>query len=92
MTGYVFLTLKDEEGLLNVVLKHQTYQKYRYMVRTEPLLVIEGVLQKGNGIANIMAQRANRNYFTLSGKGQEVQTNHVTWQEQLLLFYRYPLS
>jgi len=55
--GHVFLTLEDEEGLLNIVLKPQVYQKYRYMVRTEPLLVIEGVLQKREGIANVVAER-----------------------------------
>jgi error-prone DNA polymerase len=55
--GHVFLTIEDEEGLLNVVLKPHIYQKYRYLVRTEPLLVIEGVLQKREGIANIIAQR-----------------------------------
>jgi error-prone DNA polymerase len=53
--GHVFLTLEDEEGLLNIVLKPGVYQKYRYLVRTEPLLVIQGVLQKREGIANIVA-------------------------------------
>jgi error-prone DNA polymerase len=53
--GHVFLTLEDEGGLLNIVLKPGVYQKYRYLVRTEPLLVIEGVLQKREGIANIVA-------------------------------------
>jgi error-prone DNA polymerase len=53
--GHVFLTLEDEEGLLNIVLKPAVYHKYRYLVRTEPLLVIEGVLQKREGIANIVA-------------------------------------
>jgi len=55
--GHVFLTLEDEEGLLNIVLKPQVYQKYRYVVRTETLLVIEGVLQKREGIANVVAER-----------------------------------
>lgn len=55
--GHVFLTLEDEEGLLNIVLKPQVYQKYRYVVRTEPLLVVEGVLQKREGIVNVVAER-----------------------------------
>jgi error-prone DNA polymerase len=54
--GHVFLTLEDEEGLLNVVLKPHVYQKYRYLVRTEPLLVIQGVLQKREGITNVIAE------------------------------------
>jgi len=55
--GHVFLTLEDEEGLLNIVLKPHVYQKYRYLVRTEPLIVVEGILQKREGIINIVAKR-----------------------------------
>jgi len=55
--GHVFLTLEDEDGLLNIVLKPHVYQKYRYLVRTEPLIVVEGVLQKRDGVINIVAER-----------------------------------
>jgi error-prone DNA polymerase len=55
--GHVFLTLEDEEGLLNIVLKPHIYQKYRYLVRTEPLIVVEGILHKRDGIINIVAER-----------------------------------
>jgi error-prone DNA polymerase len=55
--GHVFLTLEDEEGLLNIVLKPHIYEKYRYLVRTEPLIVVEGILQKRDGIINIVAER-----------------------------------
>jgi error-prone DNA polymerase len=54
--GHVFLTLEDEEGLLNIVLQPGVYHKYRYLVRTEPLLVIEGVVQKREGTLNIVAK------------------------------------
>jgi error-prone DNA polymerase len=55
--GHVFLTLEDEDGLLNVVLKPAVYQKYRYVARVEPLIAVEGVLQKKEGIANVVAER-----------------------------------
>jgi len=54
--GHVFLTLEDEAGLLNIVLKPHVYQKHRYVVRTQPLLIIDGVLQKREGITNIIAK------------------------------------
>ena len=54
--GHVFLTIEDEEGLLNVVLRPHIYEKYRYIVRVEPLLVVEGILQKREGITNIVAE------------------------------------
>jgi error-prone DNA polymerase len=53
--GHVFLTVEDEEGLLNIVVRPDVYQKYRYIVRTEPLLIIEGELQRRDGISNILA-------------------------------------
>lgn len=54
--GHVFLTIEDEEGLLNIVLKPHVYEKYRYVARTERLLVVEGVLQKREGTINIIAE------------------------------------
>jgi error-prone DNA polymerase len=54
--GHVFLTLEDEDGLLNVVVKPKVYENYRYVVRAEPLIVVEGVLQKRNGTVNIVAE------------------------------------
>ena len=55
--GYVFPTLEDEEGLVNVILKPHIYQKYRYVARMEPFIVVEGLLQKRDGIVNIVAER-----------------------------------
>jgi error-prone DNA polymerase len=55
--GHVFLTLEDEDGLINVILKPHIYRKYRYIARMEPLIVVEGMLQKGDGICNILAER-----------------------------------
>ncbi|MFC1893505.1 DNA polymerase III subunit alpha [Chloroflexota bacterium] len=53
--GHVFLTIEDEAGLLNIVVRPDVYQKYRYIVRTEPLLLIEGEFQRRDGINNILA-------------------------------------
>jgi error-prone DNA polymerase len=55
--GHVFLTLEDENGLVNVILKPQIYEKYRYIARREPLIVVEGILQKKDSIVNIEAER-----------------------------------
>jgi len=54
--GHVFLTMEDETGLVNVILKPEVYQRFRYPVRTEPLILVEGIFQKRNGISNIVAQ------------------------------------
>ena len=44
--GHVFLTLEDEQGLVNIVLKPRVYEKDWYTARREPLVVVEGVFQK----------------------------------------------
>jgi error-prone DNA polymerase len=55
--GCVFITLEDEYGLVNIVLRRRTYEKYRQVARMEPFIVVEGVLQKKDGILNIVAER-----------------------------------
>ncbi len=53
--GYVFMTLEDEHGLINVILKPRVYEKYRQIARLEPFVIVEGTLQKEDGIINIVA-------------------------------------
>jgi len=55
--GHVFITLEDECGLINVILRPQVYDKYRQIARLEPVIVVEGTLQKHDGIVNIVAQQ-----------------------------------
>jgi error-prone DNA polymerase len=55
--GCVFITLEDEHGLVNVILRPRIYQKYRQVARMEPFIVVEGTLQKKDGILNIVAER-----------------------------------
>jgi error-prone DNA polymerase len=54
--GFAFVTLEDEEGLMNVVLKPDAYRDYRMLVRLEPLLFVEGVLEKKDGVINVIAK------------------------------------
>jgi len=53
--GHVFLTIEDEEGLMNIVIRPDVYEKYRYVERTEPLMMIRGQVQKRDGVINIIA-------------------------------------
>jgi error-prone DNA polymerase len=55
--GHVFITLEDEYGLINVILRPQVYDKYRQIARLEPVIIVEGTLQKHDGIVNIVAQQ-----------------------------------
>ena len=42
---------------MNVVLKPDIFKQYKQMVRLEPLLVVDGTVQKKDGILNIIASR-----------------------------------
>jgi error-prone DNA polymerase len=55
--GITFLLLEDEHGLLNVVVFPDLYSAQRHIVRGEPFVVVEGVLQKRNNTINLVAER-----------------------------------
>lgn len=54
--GFVFLTLEDETGLVNVIVRPDIYEKYRRVIRTCNTLVIEGKLQKEQGAIDVLAR------------------------------------
>ena len=57
--GIVFLLLEDEHGAMNVVVRPEVYERHRALVRTEPLLVIDGTLERppaGGGVINVLAR------------------------------------
>ena len=53
--GFAFITLEDEEGIVNVVIKPGIYEKYRQVFKLEPWVVVEGKVQKRDGNLNIIA-------------------------------------
>lgn len=55
--GFVFVCLEDETGLVNVILRPDVYARYRSVVRTASLLLIEGELQRRDGAINVLARR-----------------------------------
>jgi error-prone DNA polymerase len=55
--GFVFLTLEDETGLVNVIVNPAVYERNRRVIRAASALVIEGTLQKEQGTLDILAKR-----------------------------------
>jgi len=49
------MTLEDEQGLINVILRPNVYEKYRQVARLAPIILVEGVLQKHSGVINVVA-------------------------------------
>jgi error-prone DNA polymerase len=56
--GHVFITLEDEEGLVNLVVRPNVYKRYREALRNAPLLWVEGRLQRDGQAISLLVQRA----------------------------------
>jgi error-prone DNA polymerase len=55
--GFVFLTLEDETGLINVIVNPAVYERNRRLVRAAPALIVEGTLQCEQGCVDVLAKR-----------------------------------
>jgi error-prone DNA polymerase len=58
--GTVFVLLEDEVGVINLVVPPKVYAQHRLLVRTEPLLLVEGKLERyaaGGGVINVLVDR-----------------------------------
>ena len=55
--GITFLLLEDEFGLVNVVVYPDLYERQRLEVRSTPMLIIDGKLQRSHNNINVVAER-----------------------------------
>ncbi|MCL4368561.1 MAG: error-prone DNA polymerase [Actinobacteria bacterium] len=55
--GFIFLLLEDETGMTNVVIGPDLYDSERSVIRGQPYLCIEGVVQLRSGTLNLLATR-----------------------------------
>ncbi len=53
--GFVFLSLEDETGIANIILKPDVFQRLRVTVLNHSYLLVEGVLQNQRGVASVKA-------------------------------------
>jgi len=56
--GHVFITLEDEEGLVNLIVRPDVYERYRGALRSAPLLLVEGRLQREGHALSVLVYRA----------------------------------
>jgi error-prone DNA polymerase len=55
--GFVFLTLEDETGIANVIVRPDLFQAERAAVIGAPFLLVEGILQNVDGVTSVKAER-----------------------------------
>jgi error-prone DNA polymerase len=53
--GFAFITMEDEDGAINVVIRPDVYDRHRQVCTFNPILLIEGTLQKRDGTLNVVA-------------------------------------
>lgn len=56
--GILFLSLEDESGLLDLVVKPQTYTRLRETLRSHALLIAEGVVQRSGRATSVLVWAA----------------------------------
>jgi error-prone DNA polymerase len=55
--GFFFITLEDETGLANAIVTPDLFQRHRPLLNRAGLMMVEGVLQKRDGVLSIRARR-----------------------------------
>ena len=55
--GFVFLTLEDETGMVNIVITPQRFEKDALMISTSPLLLVRGTLQIEQSVVNVRGEK-----------------------------------
>ena len=55
--GFVFLTLEDETGISNVIVRPDLYDRERMTVVGQPFLIVDGILQHQDGVRSVRAER-----------------------------------
>ena len=58
--GFVFLTLEDETGIANIIVRPDLYASDRLIIVESSFLMVEGVLQNQDGVTSIKAERVSR--------------------------------
>jgi len=55
--GFVFLTLEDETGVANIIVRPDVFAADRVTILERPFLLVEGVLQLQDGVTSVKAER-----------------------------------
>ena len=56
--GHVFISLEDETGIANAIVRSELFEKLRLTITHEPCLEIEGQFQEAEGIVSVLARDA----------------------------------
>jgi error-prone DNA polymerase len=55
--GFVFHTLEDYHGLINVITAPRLVPKYRWLIERAPALIVHGHIERQERSVNVIAER-----------------------------------
>jgi error-prone DNA polymerase len=55
--GFVFLTLEDETGISNIIVRPDLFDRERMVVVRQPFLLVDGIMQHQDGVLSVRAER-----------------------------------
>jgi error-prone DNA polymerase len=56
-SGIVFITLEDETGIVNLIVRPKLYERFRSAARHSAVLQCDGTLERRGDIVHVMARR-----------------------------------
>ncbi|HUF27641.1 MAG TPA: PHP domain-containing protein [Gemmatimonadaceae bacterium] len=71
--GFVFLTLEDETGLVNIVVTPKRFERQALLLTTSPLLLVRGVLEVEGRVRNLKGEQFRE---LMAGAGEEWAPGH----------------
>ena len=69
--GFVFLTLEDETGIANIIVRPDLFSEQRATIVGEPYLLVEGTLQIQEGVTSVKAERLH----SLGGQAPQLDSH-----------------
>jgi error-prone DNA polymerase len=74
--GTMFLLFEDEFGTVNLIVPRAVYERHRHLARAEPLLLARGVLERSEGVVNLIVRElAALERFVVGGVDDAVRRN-----------------
>jgi len=86
--GFVFLTLEDETGISNIIVRPDVFARERITILEEPFLLVEGILQNQDNVTAVRAERVEGITgcrWRLSRTTSISPGAHVGWRSSLRL-------
>ncbi|GAA1154018.1 error-prone DNA polymerase [Nocardioides aquiterrae] len=74
--GVTFLNLEDETGMLNVVCTVGVWRRYRTVANSAAGMVIRGILERQDGVTNLVADRMEPIEQVHAAAGRALQARH----------------